>query len=132
MVFGEQGSSCALLRRSAQAARIIGWMILATLVLQALEVSGQVVNRPQRNDPRRNPAFKTDQILVKPRRGAAQAQLAGLHAGINGRVAKAYIRGEWLLVRLPPGRTVNEALAHYRRSPLVEQAEPDFLVHASV
>src|SRR5437867_2951078 len=106
-----QESSYAFLPRRAQGARILGWMILASIVLQVFEISGQVVNRLPQNNPRRNTAFRADQILVKPRRGAPQAQLDRLHAGINGRVARVYLRGEWLRVRLPPGKTVNEALA---------------------
>lgn len=128
MVSAKHKSSGAFLHR----AHTIRWLVIALLLVQALEISGQVVNRLPRNDPRANPAYKPDQILVKPRRTAPQAQLAGLHAGINARVAKAYLRGEWLLVRLPPGRTVAEALAHYRLSPLVQEAEPDFLVQASI
>lgn len=125
-------SFCAVVVRVAQVARVLRWMTIAALVLQTLEITAQVVNRPPRNDPRRNNAFRSDQILVKPRPGAAQAQLANLHAGINGRVAKTYLREQWLLVRLPPGKQVKEALAHYRASPLIEHAEPDFVVHAFI
>lgn len=113
------------------AASTIVAAILLVLVIQCWPMLGQTASRGLRSQPQHN-KFREGQILLKPRRGVPAAQIASLHARIGARAAKAYLHGAWLLVRLPPGKTVHQALAYYRVSPLVEHAEPDYVIKASM
>ncbi|MFN9459408.1 MAG: S8 family serine peptidase, partial [Acidobacteriota bacterium] len=73
--------------------------------------------------------YRTGQILIKPKLTAASSLLQALHRTHGATVARVFARlGNIQLLRLPGGINVEQALALYRANPLVELAEPDYLV----
>jgi subtilisin family serine protease len=74
-----------------------------------------------------HPRYAPDSILVKPRPGAAIAAMAQLHAPLHAQAIRTFPGiGNLQVIKLPPGLTVERALAHYRNNPLVAYAEPDY------
>ena len=75
--------------------------------------------------------FRTDQILVQPRKDVSAQSLAKFHAARQSQVVKSFPKlGGVQVLRLPEGETVASLIAKYRASGLVEFAEPDYFVHA--
>lgn len=75
--------------------------------------------------------FRTDQILIQPRKNVGPQSLARFHAAQQSRVVKSFPRfGGVQVLRVPKNETVASLIAKYRASGLVEFAEPDYLVHA--
>jgi subtilisin family serine protease len=75
--------------------------------------------------------FRSDRILVKPRKGHQVSELAAYHTALGTQVHRTFPRfGNLQILRLPVGVTVQQAIAHYQKSGLVEYAEPDYEVHA--
>jgi subtilisin family serine protease/PKD repeat protein len=52
-----------------------------------------------------------------------------LHAATRARAIDRPLPRRWQRLALPPGLSVEEAIAHYRRQPEVRYAEPNYLVH---
>ncbi len=76
---------------------------------------------------------REDQILIKPKPGVDPVTLANFHSARHGKVLHTFERlGRVQIVRLPEGETVPGFIAEYRQGGLVEFAEPDYLVHASL
>jgi subtilisin family serine protease/subtilisin-like proprotein convertase family protein len=79
------------------------------------------------------PTFRKDRILVKPKAGVTPEELNALHAGRGSQVIGRYQELEGIeVVRLGQGTQVDDELAIYRSSELVEYAEPDYLVKADI
>jgi subtilisin family serine protease len=77
-------------------------------------------------------AYVADHVLVKPRSGADVGALAAQHAAIGARVRQAFAAiGGLQVVQLPGQASVEAAIELYRRSGLVEYAEPDYIVHVA-
>jgi subtilisin family serine protease len=62
-------------------------------------------------------------------KGHVKAQDRDLHAAIGARVAKRLRTRNVSRVHLPKGLKVREALRFYARHPLVEYAEPNYILH---
>jgi hypothetical protein len=76
--------------------------------------------------------YHPSRVLVKPCAGMDPSLLSGLHQSINARVLRVLERqGRVMTMQLPVGLTVREAVEIYRRSGLVEFAEPDHRVSAA-
>ena len=74
--------------------------------------------------------YNPERILIKPKRNTRGEQMRQLHAKAQGRLHRAYPRlGNLQVVTLAKGKDVKEALREYRKSGLVEYAEPDFRYH---
>ena len=73
---------------------------------------------------------RNDQILIMPKPGVNLTELNSFHSRQESGVQKTFhgIRG-LQVVRLPAGETVENAIARYQQSGLVEFAEPDYEVH---
>lgn len=66
-----------------------------------------------------------DRILVKPK--GPPGALANFHQGRGNQVSRTWRRfGNLQLVSIPPGANVENVIAAYERSGLVEYAEPDY------
>ena len=81
-----------------------------------------------------SPAFARhapDRLLVRFRPGAAAADQTRALDDLHGRVAADLPAIRFKVVTLPPGRTVEEAIARLSRNPNVEVAEPDMVLHAA-
>lgn len=72
----------------------------------------------------------TDQLIVKPKpgRGLAEVHVRG-KAKLKKKIKQA--DAELDVVKVDPGVTVDEALAHYRGEADVEYAEPDYILSAN-
>jgi subtilisin family serine protease len=76
--------------------------------------------------------FRPDRIIIKPKAGTLSS-LDAVKKQSRGRTIKSYkALGGLEVVQLPDGETVEEALERYRTSGLVEFAEPDYKLHASI
>jgi subtilisin family serine protease len=74
------------------------------------------------------PNYRGDQILIKPKSSSNLAALANFHSAQNSEVLRTFARiGHLQIVRVPKGETVQSFIAKYKRSGLVEFAEPDYL-----
>jgi subtilisin family serine protease len=75
--------------------------------------------------------FRSDQILVQPRKNVSAQSLARFHAAQQSQVIKSFPRlGRLQVLRVPKNQTVAGMIAKYQASGLVEFAEPDYIVHA--
>lgn len=75
--------------------------------------------------------YRTDQIIIKPRAGAAPATLAAFHTAHGSKLAHAFAAGGGLqVITVPADGTVPALVSAYQQSGLVEFAEPDYYVHA--
>ncbi len=74
--------------------------------------------------------YRTDRILVKPKKGIKLSQLEAHHRKLGSHSRHTFSRiGNLQIVELPPSMTVSQAIAAYQSSGLVEYAEPDYIVH---
>lgn len=73
-------------------------------------------------------AFRTDRILIQPKAGVSAVVLHRFYAAHTNAVLRSFpgIRGLQVL-RVPAGESVSNLIAQYRRSGLVEFAEPDYI-----
>lgn len=78
-------------------------------------------------------AYRTDRIIVRTVPGASAAALGQLHQRRGGARGRTFQHGrETQVVKLPPGRSVADALAAYRKDAVVESVEPDYLIQALI
>jgi subtilisin family serine protease len=78
------------------------------------------------------PPYHPSRVLVKPRAEVDPSWLSELHRSINARVIRVLERQAHVMtIQLPEGLAVEEAVTRYRRSGLVEFAEPDYRVSAA-
>lgn len=76
--------------------------------------------------------YRPDRILIKPKTGTPADAMARVHKRQGTRVRGAFPALENLqVITVPEGAKVEEILAQYRQSGLVEFAEPDYLLRAS-
>ena len=75
--------------------------------------------------------YRDDTVLVKPKKGIALEQLEHVHKQLGVRVQHTLKGiGNLQIVKLPPGLSVEKAIALYEKSGKVAYAEPDYEVHA--
>lgn len=78
----------------------------------------------------KEPRYRPDRILVKPKKGLPGSEMARLHASTKARVLRSFPAiGNLQVVELPKGADVIDFIARYKKSGKVEYAEPDYLVH---
>lgn len=83
--------------------------------------------------PSATAGFRTDQILVQPARGISPTRLARFHARQQARVLHEMNRARGLqVVAVPSKDNVWSFVEKYRRSGLVEFAEPDYLRYTTL
>jgi subtilisin family serine protease len=93
------------------------WSFPCTQVIAAERVKGR---------------HRADRIIIRPK-AEAVAGVNQLTENSRRRTLRSYrALGNLQVVQLPEGETVEEALDRYRGSGLVEFAEPDYKLHASV
>ncbi len=102
--------------------RVLSYSVLAVAISFSFCLAG----------PAKQPAkYRDDTILVKPKKGVALAQLEHVHKQLGVRVQHTLKGiGNLQIVKLPPGLSVEKAIAHYEKSGKVAYAEPDYEVHA--
>lgn len=77
--------------------------------------------------------YRSDRILVKPKRGVAAEQLATLHSKHHARVRRVFkAMGNLEIVDVSAASDLSHVIAGYQQSGLVEFAEPDYLIRAAV
>lgn len=73
--------------------------------------------------------FRGNGLIIKPKAGTSQKMLRSLHASRGVTVSSRFPDlGDIEILELPEGMDVRKALDSYSRSPLVEYAEPDYIV----
>ena len=76
------------------------------------------------------PAYREDQILIKPKAGIGRTVLNNFHLAQKSGVLRTFERiGSLQILSVPKGETVQGLIAKYQKSGLVEFAEPDYLGH---
>jgi subtilisin family serine protease len=76
------------------------------------------------------PPHRPDRILVQPKSDINPATLTTLHGTHAARPLGTFQTfGGLQVLRVPEGRTVDQLVADYQRSGLVDYAEPDYLGH---
>src|SRR5437870_4369603 len=74
--------------------------------------------------------FRQDRVLVKPKSGILSA-LGDLHASVGVQVLQSYPDiGNLQVIKVPATASITDLISTYRRSGLVEYAEPDYQVQA--
>ncbi len=74
------------------------------------------------------PAYRQDRILIQPKPGTAPEALAGFHSAQNCGVLQTFeAMGGMQILSLPEGETVEDCIARYQQSGLIQFAEPDYL-----
>src|SRR5215469_16529174 len=77
--------------------------------------------------------FRTDQILIQPKKTVSTDTLAHFHALRQSHVLKTFPgMGRLQVLRVPKGETVASLISKYQQSGLVEFAEPDYVIHADL
>jgi subtilisin family serine protease len=77
--------------------------------------------------------YRSDRILIQPKRGLAPASVEQLHRGNKTRVMRVLSDSEEVqVVQLPEGAEVREMVARYRNSGGVEWAEPDYWIRPAL
>lgn len=66
------------------------------------------------------------ELLVKYRAGASASAARQTDLRMGGRVLEKYAAIGWQRVKLPAGRSVDQAMAEYARSPYVESVQPNY------
>lgn len=74
------------------------------------------------------PAFREDQLLIKPKANVASEKLASFNAIRSAQVRRKFTGGIQV-VSVPAGETVSSLIAKYQQSGLVDFAEPDYIRH---
>ena len=101
----------------------LGWLCVSTAT-------------PINSAPARVPPaapFREDQILLKPKPAGIEKNLDAFHAQRGSRILKHFKHlGGIQVLKLPKGRNVQQALAEYQASGLVEFAELDYLVEPAL
>jgi subtilisin family serine protease len=110
---------------------------LSSLITACLGIwvvnGGEVRTPPHPSSSVNVPDYSPDQILIMPKPGVSPTALAKFHAAQKARVLRTFegISGLQIL-RLPEGKSVPDFIATYERSGLVQFAEPDYAIHATL
>jgi len=77
----------------------------------------------------KNVKYVEGELLVKFKPGTSKRERSGIHSGMNSMVVREFksVKGLQLL-ELPPGEDVKKAMEYYNGRPLVEYAEPNYVV----
>lgn len=76
------------------------------------------------------PKWSPGEILVKFKRGVSESSILKANQKHDAAVISKSSRGEFLRLRVPPTKTVEEMVEIYSKNPNVEYAEPNFLAFA--
>ncbi len=115
-------------RKSLRCNRSATTSALTALIVWSVTVVAQSLVLAQTNPS--PTGFRTDRILVKPKPGA---DLTMLHVSFGTKVLRRFPAiGNLQVLELLPGADVRVLLGAYQQSGLVEYAEPDFIVQATL
>src|SRR6266446_3909948 len=104
------------------------WMSICGVMVMDIGVSAQSVRGASTNHARAGESGKPrlERILVKPKVGIDLKDLEAFHASKGAKVKDQFpAMGNLQVVELKKGDDVNKLLEAYKRSGLVEYAEPD-------
>lgn len=77
--------------------------------------------------------YKENRLLVKPKAGVNLKGLNALHSSLGSTVNKSFAGiGNLQVINLAAGKKVGDSIKAYKESPLVEYAEPDYILAAEV
>ncbi len=78
----------------------------------------------------KGPKWAPGEIIVKFKRGVSQDVIRQINQPHGTSVLSISKRGQFMRLRIPRNRTVEEMVAVYSRNPNVEYAEPNYIAHA--
>lgn len=105
------------------------WYSVTLVLLLAFSPAGALAGPPGGADP--GPGrYVPDQVLVRFQPGVAPAEAGRLIEAVGGRPVRFLPQIGLHTVALPPGVSVPEMAARFRRLPAVKYAEPNFIVQA--
>src|SRR5262245_54851024 len=108
---------------------IFAWFILLLVATVSLSQAQNSNRSPSKIDGHTPRKYSADTILVKPLKHVATRQLEKTHGTIGSKATHTF---QWIgnlqIVKLPKGKSVEEAIKQYQASGLVEYAEPDYEV----
>ncbi len=112
--------------------------LLATVLLAILSPAASLAafapgHSPGQSSPLSAPLpwCRPDGILVKPKPGTDMAKMAKLHASHGAKAKRVFKNiGNLQVVQIPIGTDITKIIAEYRKSGLVEYAEPDYARYA--
>ena len=115
---------------SGYASAFTSLLLLSVVGLAGRAWPGEVTQAPHPAAGPPAPAhFRNDRILLKPKAQADLKALAGLHLKNKTRVLRTFPQiGNLQVLQLPPGADARELIAAYKKSGMVEYAEPDYLL----
>ncbi|HLH54543.1 MAG TPA: S8 family peptidase [Verrucomicrobiae bacterium] len=76
--------------------------------------------------------YRQDQILVQTGRKTVSEELTRFHQAHRARLLHELGRGGLQIIAVPPTQTATNLVEEYRRSGLVEFAEPDYIRHTTI
>ena len=105
---------------------LAGLTLIGTLHVSDSRVSAKPRKSPEKRE------FRDNGLIIKPKRGASDQSIRALHASLGVGVSARFADlGNIEVLDLPPGLSVVAAMERYMRHPLIEYAEPDFIVNTS-
>jgi thermitase len=102
------------------------WGVGALVV--GLFPGGQAIGADRPHVQAQNPAIRPARVIVKFRPNVAASQRAALHRAHGHEVERNIPQLDMHVVKVPPGKTVEEVIARYSVHPLVEFAEPEIFM----
>ncbi len=78
------------------------------------------------------PVYAPGEVLVKFKSGVSKAEITKLNKKVGADIIRRFRLVDAYHLRLAHGVTVKDAIARYSKSPIVEYAEPNYQVRASV
>ena len=104
---------------------------IVTLWFGIVLISQAVLAASLTNNPADLKSYRTDRILIQPKSEIVLAALDRFHAQHKTKLLQSFNRIHNLqILEVPAGDTVENLVAQYQHSGLVEFAEPDYLVYA--
>jgi len=75
--------------------------------------------------------YVPDQIIVRFKKGVLSAAGKALNESLQTSVIRTSYRGEFKILKIPPGKTVPEMVAIYSQQPIVENTQPNYIYHGT-
>ncbi len=76
------------------------------------------------------PAYVSNEIIVKFKDNASKKEIESLNLSHHASVLYTSSYANFKVIKIPPGKTVEEMVKLYRENPLVEYAEPNYIAYA--
>ena len=108
------------------------WFTIIVMVCGILSQTGRAQSPSVTHPADVTKSYRADRILIQPKSGTGLEALADFHSRHKSKVLGTFTRMKNLqILEAPAGATVENLIAQYQQSGLVEFAEPDYLVYSA-